>query len=223
MPLLRAHSTALGRLLIWGGGGHGKVVADVARAAGYTVVGFADADLDKLGNVVEPGGAAVVMDETQLFESLDRPERPFDALAIAIGSNRTRLEACAQVNGQVRVPALVHPSAVLSPSAELGEGTVVMAMAVVNAGARIGMAVIVNTATVVEHDCVVGDGVHLSPHSTLADGVYVGPTSWIGAGATVIQQLRVGQGSIVGAGSVVIHDVPDDVTVVGCPARTVVR
>jgi sugar O-acyltransferase (sialic acid O-acetyltransferase NeuD family) len=209
------------RLLIWGAGGHGKVVADVARAAGFEVVGFVDADRTKLGNVVEPGGAAVTMDEASLFESLGSSARRFDALAIAIGNNRARLQACTRLGGRVELPVLVHPSAVISPSAALGEATVVMPQAVVNPAARVGMAVIVNTAAIVEHDCVVGDGAHLSPNATLAGGVEVGALSWIGAGATVIQQVRVGQSSIVGAGTVVIRDVPDEVTVVGCPARAV--
>ncbi|MBN1607498.1 MAG: acetyltransferase [Polyangiaceae bacterium] len=209
------------RLLIWGAGGHGKVVADVARAAGHSVLGFVDADPAKLGSVVEPGGAAVIMDESRLFESLGSSMRPFDALAIAIGNNRARLQACARVSGLTRLPVLVHPSAVISPSAALGEATVVMPMAVVNPAARVGIGVIVNTAAIVEHDCVVGDGAHLSPNSTLAGGVHVGSLSWIGAGATVIQQLSVGRSSIVGAGAVVIRDVADEVTVVGCPARVV--
>jgi sugar O-acyltransferase (sialic acid O-acetyltransferase NeuD family) len=209
------------RLVIWGAGGHGKVVADVARAAGYAVVGFVDADPGKLGSVVEPGGAAVILGEASLFESLGRAERPFDALAIAIGNNRARLQARARVSGRTPLPVLVHPSAVVSPSATLGEATVVMATAVINPAARVGAAVIVNTAAIIEHDCVVGDGVHLSPNATLAGEVCVGSSSWIGAGATVIQQVRVGQSSIVGAGTVVIRDVPDGVTVVGCPARVV--
>ena len=213
--------SAQGRLLIWGAGGHGKVVADVARAAGYAVLGFVDADPAKLGSIVEPGGAAVIMDEAGLFGELGRAKRPFDALAIAIGNNRARLQARARVSGRTQLPVLVHPRAVVSPSAALGEATVVMPMAVVNPAAHVGTAVIVNTAAVIEHDCVVGNGAHLSPNSTLAGEVHVGALSWIGAGATVIQRRRIGQSSIVGAGTVVIRDVPDEVTVVGCPARIV--
>jgi sugar O-acyltransferase (sialic acid O-acetyltransferase NeuD family) len=221
MPVPRTVRSPERRLLIWGAGGHGKVVADVARAAGYSVVGFVDADPSRVGSVVEPDGTAVVMDETSLFESLDRPARPFDALAIGIGNNQARLRACGRLDGRTPLPVLVHPSAVVSPSATLGDATVVMPMAVVNPATCVGIAVIVNTAAIVEHDCVVGDGAHLSPNSTLAGGVHVGSASWIGAGATVIQQVRVGQSSIVGAGAVVIRDVPDGVTVVGCPARIV--
>jgi UDP-perosamine 4-acetyltransferase len=209
------------RYLIWGGGGHGKVVADLVRALGREVVGFVDADAAKLGREVEPGGARVVM----LQEDLLGPARTkhllpqnIDGLALAIGSNRARFACLAQV-ADLSMPPLVHPSAVVSPSARLGAGTVVFPGAVINADANVGAAVIVNTGAVVEHDCWTGDGVHLSPRSTLAGRVSVGERSWIGAGATVIQGIRIGADAVVGAGAVIIRDVPDGVTAVGNPGR----
>lgn len=217
---LDPHTLADGhRLVILGAGGHGKVVADVARAASWAVVGFADTDSSKLGQLVESGGGSVLLVDVELFENLELAGKLFDAVAVAIGHNVARLRALGRLHNRVALPVLVHPRAVVSPSAELGEGTVVMPNAVVNAAARLGVGVIVNTAAVVEHDSVVGDGVHLSPNCTLAGRVNVGRLSWIGAGATVIQGIRIGQGSTVGAGAVVIHDVPDGVTVVGSPAR----
>lgn len=206
-------------LLLWGAGGHGKVVADVARAAGWTLAGYVDAEPAKRGHVVEPGGARVIYDETELFAALATADRPFGAVAVALGDNALRLKAWQRLRDRAVLPALVHPSAVISPSAVLGEATVVMPLAVVNAGVRIGAAAIVNTGAIVEHDCQVGNAVHLSPRSTLAGGVSVEDLAWIGAGATVIQNLRVGAASRVGAGAVVIRDVAGGVTVVGCPAR----
>ena len=207
------------RLIVWGAGGHGKVVAEVACLAGWTVVGFADADLAKRGQIAEPRGARVILDEAGLFGCLDVASRAFDAVAIALGVNEARHAAWRALTGRIALPVLVHPDSTLSQSAKLGEGSVVMARAVINPAAELGAVVIVNSAAVVEHDCVVGDAVHLSPNCTLAGGVRVGNLAWIGAGATVIQSCEVGRASIVGAGSVVVRNVPPDVTVVGCPAR----
>ncbi len=209
------------RLLVVGGGGHGKVVADVARACGCELVGYADADAAKLHTVVEPGGTrVVVLQEAVLAAVRDAEPLPHGAtaLALAVGNNRIR-QQLAQRFGQLPLPALVHPSSVISPSAFTGQGTVVFPVAVINADARIGAAVIVNTAAVVEHDCVIEDGVHISPGAVLAGGVHVGERSWIGAGATVIQRVRIGADVIVGAGAVIIRDVPDRVTVVGNPGK----
>lgn len=206
-------------VLIWGGGGHGKVVADILRACGHTVVGFVDADPTKLGQLVEPGGGRVVIAQDLFLERV-RAGVLVGAVALAIGRNPTRLD-CLRALSEVMVPAFVHPSAIVSDSAGVGRGTVVFARAVINAAARIGDAVIINTGAIVEHDCVVGDGAHLSPGAVLTGGVSVGARSWIGAGATLIPGVRIGKDVIVGAGAVVLRDVPDGATVAGVPARII--
>lgn len=209
-----------GALLVWGGGGHGKVVADLVRAAGYRLAGYVDRDPARLGARVEPGGGAVVALEEEFLAqaALGRCTNGADGVTLALGDNRVR-DACLRRIPGLNAPVLVHPSAVVSPSARLGRATVVLPLAAVNAAASLGEAVIVNTAAVVEHDCVLGDAVHVSPGAVLAGGVTVGARSWIGAGASVIQGVRVGTDVVVGAGAVVVRDVPDGVTVAGNPAR----
>lgn len=211
-------------LLVWGGGGHGRVVADAARAAGFVLAGFVDADPDKRGAVVEPGGGRVVASEEELRAALAAGRLPAgaDAVALAVGDNARRW-ACLAALGDAPCPAVVHPSAVVSPSATLGRGTVVFAGVVVNAAARVGSAVILNTRAVVEHDCRVGDAAHLSPGAVLCGGASAGARAWVGAGATVIHGGAVGDDAVVGAGAVVVRPVPDGVTVVGNPARVIQR
>jgi len=211
------------RLLIWGAGGHGKVVADLVRACGCEIAGFVDGDPAKLGNVIEPGGARVAAFEDELRARLaDRAELPAGATVVvpAIGRNELRLRTIEALGDRI-AQALVHPAAPVSPSANLDAGTVVFAGAVVNAAARIGRGVIVNTAAVVEHDCQISDGAHISPGAVLAGGVIVGQRSWIGAGAVVIEGRRIGSNVTVGAGTIVVRDVPDGATVVGNPARPI--
>jgi sugar O-acyltransferase (sialic acid O-acetyltransferase NeuD family) len=213
----------LNRLLIWGGGGHGKVVADLVRATGGVIVGFVDRDRRKLGRVVEPGGGRVVLLEEDLIARLtgsgEMPEGA-DAVALAIGDNVARLSRF-ETLGAGRAATLVHPSAIVSPSVTLGAGSVIMAGAILSADARVGSAVIVNTGAVVEHDCVIDHGVHLAPRCTLAGGVAVGRRTVVGVAATIIQQLRVGHDCVIGAGAVVIREVADSTTVVGVPARPI--
>ncbi len=208
------------RFLVWGGGGHGKVVADLLGAAGHQVIGFVDRDEAKLNRPLELGGADVVLGEGELLAHVGAGAYPegIDAVALAIGDNGVR-QRCLVVLGTLPAPPLVHPRSLVSPSAVLGRGTVVLPGAVVNAGARIGAGGIINSGVIVEHDCSIADAVHVSPGAVLSGGVHVGERSWIGAGATVIQGIKVGADAIVGAGAVVIRDVPDGATVVGVPAR----
>jgi hypothetical protein len=127
------------RFLIWGGGGHGKVVADIIRAAGYTVAGYADRDPAKLGKIVEPGGASVVISEADLLALLTRSGNLSDiegatAIALGIGDNVSRITSLRNAS-DVSISTLVHPSAVVSASSVLGRGTVVFPLAVINAAA----------------------------------------------------------------------------------------
>lgn len=210
------------RFLVWGAGGHGKVVADIIRALGHEVVGYVDRDASRVGATAEPGGARVLLAEADFLPetALDRPTMTGDATAVAlgIGANAARLDAARRISDEL-LPALVHPSATVSEWAVVGRGTIVFPRAVINAAAVVGRAAIVNTAAVVEHDCVVGDGAHVSPGAILLGGVRVGEGSWIGAGAVVLPGTCVASRAVVGAGAVVTRDVHDGQTVAGVPAR----
>jgi sugar O-acyltransferase (sialic acid O-acetyltransferase NeuD family) len=210
-------------LWIVGAGGHGKVVADLARACGYAPIGAVDLRTEAVGRLAEPGGTRVRASQGEFLAHIEQHAalpRGADAVIVAVGDNRARL-AVHRALAAVGRPALSHPSAIVSPSARVGAGTVVFAGAVIQAGAAIGEAVIVNTRAVVEHDCQIGDGVHVSPGATLCGGVEVGELAWIGAGSTIIPGVRVGAGAIVGAGAVVLVDVAAGTTVVGNPARLI--
>lgn len=207
--------------IVWGAGGHGKVVADLLRAqfGADTTLRYCDRDTSRKGELAEPGGGRVELDDDDLEAALEAGE--LGSVVLAVGNNRARLEMFARLRAHgVEMPTLVHPSASVSPSAHLGAATHVVTGAIVHPAANVGSAVILNTRCVVEHDCVVGDGAHISPGAVLAGAVRVGARSWIGAGATVIPGVTVGSDAIVGAGAVVIRDVPDGATVVGVPARS---
>lgn len=200
------------RLLIIGGGGHGKVVADAALLSGWDEVVFADARYPELTQV---RNWPVINTES----ALDKPMPDIDGVVIAIGHNRTRIAI------QQRLAALgwpivtiIHPRSTVSPFAQIGVGSVLFAGAVVNVDAVVGAAAIINTGAVVEHDCVLGAGVHVSPNAALAGGVTVGDCSWIGMCACVRQLVKVGSDVVVGAGAVVVGDVLPRLTVKGVPA-----
>lgn len=196
-------------LLILGGGGHGRVVAEIARDLGITDLAWLDDD---------PAAAEVIGPLARCSEPELR-QRYGQAL-VAIGRAPLRLQWLAQLQGLgFACPVLVHPTAWVSPTAQLGAGTVVMPQAAVMAGARLGQGCIVNTAASVDHDGMLADGVHVCPGAHLAGAVTVGRGSWIGIGASVIQGRHIGDGVTVGAGAAVVHDLADGVTAVGVPAR----
>jgi len=200
-------------LLVVGAGGHGKVVAETAQAMGtWKDIAFID---DRYPELQRSLSIPVVSG----IDNIPEFRAAFPDIIVAVGDARTRLNLLQRfADAGFRLPSLIHPSAWVSPSARLGEGSVVFAQAAVNADAHIGMGVIINTGATVDHDCMIGDGVHVCPGVHLAGEVYVGEKSWIGIGASVIQQIRIGAGVTVGAGAVVVDDARDGVTVAGVPA-----
>jgi sugar O-acyltransferase (sialic acid O-acetyltransferase NeuD family) len=209
------------RLLIWGAGGHGKVLADLVRACGHELVGFVDADPLKMGEVAESGGAVVVMTEDDLrtrLRSKDSLHGGATGVVCAVGCNKLRAKHV-ELLGQRAAAVMCHPSASVSSSAAIGRGSVVLPRAVINADARIGPGCIINSAAIVEHDCVLETGVHISPGAVLSGGVLVGRETWIGAGAVVIEGIQIGANTTVGAGAVVVRNLQSAVTAVGVPAK----
>ena len=204
---------------VLGAGGHGKVVADVVRSAGGEVTGYVDADPEKVGEVVDGHGAEVVFRQQELFDVMDGGERPadWDAVVVGIGDNWIRWKFFCRFRPR-EVPAVVHPTATVAESAEIGDGTVVCANATINPGARVGDAVVINTGAIVEHDVRIGDGVQVAPNATVCGVARVGARTMVGAGSTVLETIEVGADCYVGAGAVVVDKVADEATVVGVPA-----
>src|SRR6185369_9106388 len=143
---------------------------------------------------------------------------------IALGDNTLRKKFADHARSLgMRLPVLIHPHAYVSPTAKIGDGTVVMAGAIVSTHVTMGEMCIVNTRASIDHDCLLGDYVHIAPGVTLAGNVTVGNGTLMGVGSCVMPGLCIGDDAIVGAGGVVIRDIPSNTTVVGCPAREILR
>lgn len=200
-------------LIIWGASGHARVVADTALAMGrFDLVGLVDDDPAKVG--------ASLMG-MPVLGSLEMVPRWKNAqLFLAIGDNAARLrKADSLASIALTFATLIHPQAVLARDVNVGVGTLVAAGAVVQPGTQLGRHVIINTLAGVDHDCVLADGVHIAPGAHLAGNVRVGRRTMIGLGAAIREGITLGQDARIGAGAVVIRDVPDQITVVGNPAR----
>ncbi|WP_305082575.1 NeuD/PglB/VioB family sugar acetyltransferase [Neisseria lisongii] len=203
------------KLVIVGAGGHGKVVADTARLSGqWQGVYFVDDRADRPSEIL---GFPVLGDSSLLGNEILPQE--FDA-AVAVGDNAARAAVYQKLHSLgFALPAIIHPTAFVSPLSRIGAGTVVFAQAAVNAGAATGCGCIINTAASIDHDCRLGDFVHISPGAHLAGQTEVGNLSWFGIGSCSRQAVSVGQAVTVGAGAVVINDFSDGLTVVGNPAK----
>ena len=196
-------------VVIYGGGGHSKVVLDVFfQEAKYTVTNIFD-DNPKNDNIF--GVDVLVTPDENYFLNKN--------CIIAIGNNSIRKKIAETL--QTNYVMTIHPNAVVSKFSKIGHGTQIMAAAVVNPNAEIGHHCIINTGAIVEHDCVLEDYVHVSPNATLGGSVKVGEKTQIGMGASVLPNLKIGKNVVVGAGAVVINNIPDNAIVAGVPAKII--
>lgn len=193
---------------LFGASGHAKVIKDIINACG-----------DNVGCLYDDAPHCDEINGRPVFKaSQAEVEGP---LIISIGSNRVRKLISEKY--PLQYAKSIHPQSIISPSAKIGDGTVVMQGAIIQSDAEIGCHCIINTGALVDHECVIGDFVHISPHATLCGNVCVGEGTWIGAGTTIIQGVKIGAWCVIGAGSVVINDTPDNTTAVGNPCKRILN
>ena len=189
------------QVVIFGAGGHAQVVADIVRACGDAVVAF----LDDNPNISDRSGA--ISDYTQ-YKNCE--------FVIGIGNAQVRKKLS---HIPVHWYSAIHPSAIISRSVSIKEGTVVMPNAVINAGAKIGRHCIINTSAVIEHENVVEDFAHISVGAKLGGNVHIGKATWVGIGATVSNNVTICDDCTIGAGAVVVENLTSSGIYVGVPAR----
>lgn len=179
-------------MYLYGASGHAKVIMDILTDSGILINGLID-DNESVESLL---GYPVFHGETTLAPVI-----------VSIGSNPIRQKVVGKLSGPFG--KAVHPSAIVSSLASVGEGSVVMQGAIIQSCAAVGKHCIINTGASVDHECIIEDFVHISPHATLCGNVCVGEGSWIGAGSVILPGVKIGKWSIVGAGSVVSKNIPD--------------
>ena len=189
-------------MYLYGASGHAKVILDILKACDIKMeelMGFPvfHHRLDLHPVIVSIGNCATRRKVVeQIAEALHAT--PFDAAVFGTA---------------------VHPSAIVSETAHIGVGSVVMQGAIIQTCTQIGRHCIVNTGAKIDHECVIGDYVNVDSGVILCNNVTVGDDTWIGAGSTIIQGIHIGNHVVINAGSVVVQDVPDGCTAYSNPCR----
>lgn len=192
------------KIILIGGGGHCRSCIDVIEAeARFDIVGIVEKD-----DVQHPP----VLDYPVLGS--DQNLAPYRDIAdfamVTVGQleySDLRVSLFDRIrDAGFKSPIVVSPTAMVSPHAEISEGTIVMHHAVINAGAGIGENCILNTKSLVEHDAQVGDHCHISTGAILNGSVRVGARSFVGSNAVVVQDVAISPGSFVKAASLVKPD-----------------
>ena len=200
---------------IIGYSGHAYVIIDIFLNSGRLVTAYCDSE-QKTQN---PYHLNYLGKESEVIERLKK----YDFFA-CVGHNGIREKIHTHLRQLLGDPInAIHPSAVISASVKMGNGVMIAANTTINPMTEIGTGVVCNTSSSIDHECIIGDFSFIAPGAVLCGNVKVGRSSFVGANAVVRQGVTIGNNVVIGAGTVVIKDIPDNTTVIGNPARKLVK
>lgn len=206
-------------LLIYGSGGVGKDVADLAW---------------KINEVDQRWKNIYFIDDVRQEEiyyglkilkfeqALSYKENSECVIGLGEPEEREKLFYKCKENG-FHMATLIHPTANIAKSVKLGEGVIILSFTSLTAGAVIGDNVFIQALSVIGHDIQIGNHSVIGVNVTPGGYVKIGEKAYIGMGAKIMEKLSVGDRAIVGMGACVFRDVPDDMIVMGNPARVIRR
>jgi sugar O-acyltransferase (sialic acid O-acetyltransferase NeuD family) len=212
------------KIVIIGAGGLAReiewLIRDINRAGGhYDFTGYVVSDTSQIGPHDD-------LDQLRGdYDWLVRNARNVDAVTIGIGTPALRLKVANEVRQFLPAaewPILVHPSAILdTETAQIADGAQICAHVTGTVNLKLGPYTLFNLACTLGHEATIGAGCVINPGANISGGVSLGDSVLVGTGAQVLQYLSVGARTIIGSGAVVTKNVPNDVTVVGVPAKAV--
>jgi sugar O-acyltransferase (sialic acid O-acetyltransferase NeuD family) len=207
-------------LVVVGSGGFGRETVEAVRAlnatgAGWRLAGYLDDDPARHGTVID---GLPVLGSTQRLRDLA------DVAVVVCTGRPGDYTSRPRIVGTLGLPAeryatIIHPSASVSGSSQVGPGTVVLAQSVLTAAVTVGSHVAIMPHVTLTHDDVIGDFATLASGVCLGGAVHVGRCAYVGAGALVREQGSIGPGALVGMGATVTRDIPPHEVWAGVPAR----
>ncbi len=195
-------------MILYGAGGHAKVICSILETNNIDVLGIFDDNPDL--SFLDQYKVLGVYRQDFLIDS---------EIIVSIGNNMIRKHIVNTISH--RFGKAVHSKSSVDRLTIIECGTVVMHNVTIQRGTFIGKHCILNSNCSVDHDCIIEDYVHVAPNVTLCGGVKVGEGSEIFAGAIIVPNIKIGKWCTLGAGAVVTQDVPDHCTVVGIPAKPI--
>jgi sugar O-acyltransferase (sialic acid O-acetyltransferase NeuD family) len=210
------------KLCIYGAGGFGKEVYDIASR-----INDKHHQWDEILFVVDSAyingdsyeGRLIAFEDISNELDLNNLE-----VIIANGEPMVRKQLYAKIKAMnIKLATLIDPSAIISDTATLGEGIIVAPFSHVTSSTVLGNNVVVNAHTIIGHDITIGEHCVVSTNVSIGGSSIIGAESYIGLGAQTKDRLSIGEQVIISMGAIVFKDIPDKMIAMGNPARPLRR
>ncbi len=206
--------------VVFGAGPHGRVIIDILREdSNLKVIGLIDSRLE-IGQ--EFYGLKVLGRQNDL-ERLSEAHN-FSSGIVAIGDNFLREKVVQEIVSQVPTFEFVNAiskSSLISPTAKIGVGNVLMPGTIVNSEAIITNHCIINTNSSLEHNCFMDEYSSLSAGVVTGGYAEFGRYTAIALGVTILDRTKIGANVVVGSGSLVVKDLESNHLYYGSPAKQI--
>lgn len=195
-------------ILLIGAGGHCKSCIDlISIISNYEVGGIVDKDGSKCTEVL---GQKVIGTDSDLEFLVQR----FPQLLITTGQIKSpllRSELFLKTkNLGASFPVIISPTAYISNTAIIDEGTISFHQTLINTSVQVGKNCIINNKALIEHESTIGSHCHVSTGALINGGVVIDEGCFIGSGAIIHEGVKIGRGSVISAGKIVQKDIPND-------------
>lgn len=204
-------------IFIVGAGTYGEVMFELCDVLGYKVKAFYDEDGKKIGKSIM--GVQVI----GKFSDLSSQDIKSKQFVVAIGNNEVRYNIMRKINEYKGItPTLIHPTAIISPSADIGNGVYIQANAYLWTKVRVKDFCIISPSVVIAHHSTIGKACLISTHSKVGASIEIKDKVFIGMGATIVTGVsKIGGNTIIGAGAVVLDNIEEDCVYAGVPAKKI--
>ena len=212
------------KILLVGAGQHARVVLyNIQEQNKYDVIGILDKNLDKAKEEKFFEGIPILdidyskVDLKELKEKLGT-----DKFFISFGNMKYRKKVWELFkNSGWNSVNIIHPNAVISKNAKLGEGILIECGCLITPNPIIGDNVVVNTGSQVNHDNIIENHVYIASGVVLSGGVKIGENTLLDDGVIVTLGREVGKNSLIGAGAVITKNLEDNIVAYGNPAKVI--
>lgn len=179
-------------------------------------LGFIDDNITLQGN--HPSGATIYPREILA----KYPESKLLAVVGAPDNFRKRKQIIDSLNLPTkRFTNVIHPSAKISDTAQIGFNNLIMANVIINWQAHLGNHVIILPNTTIHHDVILNNYTWVGSQVSIAGSTEIGENCWIGSGSNLLNNITIGKKTLIGMGSNVLQSFGENKKIVGNPSKEI--